>query len=64
MCSYNLAEQGYVDKPEATFAFQTRICRKHSFQIPTQFSQWNNVFGAHAANSDGFLLSNICGSST
>jgi hypothetical protein len=40
------------------------ICRKYFFQNLKQFSQGNNVLGAHASNTDGFLFRDTSVSST
>jgi hypothetical protein len=49
-------------KPFSTFI--TMIFRTYSFQSITQFSQGDNVQDATASNMDGFLLRDICVSST
>jgi hypothetical protein len=40
------------------------ISSKYSFQKLTQLSQGNNVLDAHASNTDGFILRDICVSSS
>jgi hypothetical protein len=43
---------------------ETKICRKYSFQKLTKFAQGNNVLAAPSSNSEGFLLRDVCISST
>jgi hypothetical protein len=64
MCFFNLAEQAYLDQTQPSCTFKNLHCRKNSFQNITQFSQENIVQDATAFNADGFLLRDICVSST
>jgi hypothetical protein len=64
MYFFSSAEKAYLEQNEPSHTLKTMIFRKDSFEKLTQFSFGNNVLDGPASNTDGFLLSDICVSST
>jgi hypothetical protein len=54
-CFINLAEYPYLEQREPISTLKNTSGQKNSFQKLTQLSQGNNVLGASASNTYGFL---------
>jgi hypothetical protein len=64
MCFINSGVQAYFSQRESNFTLENSHSRKYSFQKLDQLSLGNNVLDAPTSNTDGFLLSDTCVSSS